>query len=108
MKSVVVCAWSLASDTDLMLGWIFNTKLVDPNKFLTADADEVIRQKMEEFEKKYQKKARASEKERERWVQNYLGVQRKTLLEIGEKLLEGRPKTPPESDDESSRSVVLD
>ena len=71
-----------ASDTGVMLGWVYCTNAVDPSMFLTADADEETRYRMERFKKQYEQLVNAPLKRRDKFVQNYIEQQRKTLIDI--------------------------
>jgi hypothetical protein len=93
----VIYAWSVASDTEMMLGWVHCTKAIDPRKYLTADTDEETPDKMKDIIEQYKKMVKAPRREKEKFVRDYLKRQRETLISIQEKLRE-----VPESDDDSS------
>ncbi|SPO04137.1 uncharacterized protein DNG_06820 [Cephalotrichum gorgonifer] len=78
-KSLVISAWSLASDTELMLGWVYNTSLVDPSTFLAEDADDATKERLQVVRGRYNELASCSEREKKKFARRYLKVQRKTL-----------------------------
>ncbi|KAH7355001.1 hypothetical protein BKA65DRAFT_581699 [Rhexocercosporidium sp. MPI-PUGE-AT-0058] len=95
-KSLVIYAWSVVSDTEMVLGWVHCTKAIDPRKYLIADADEETLAKMKDIIEQYEKMAREPRRKKEKFVQEYLKRQRETLMSIQEKL-----KEVPESHDGS-------
>jgi hypothetical protein len=96
-KILVICAWSVASDTEMMLGWVRCTKAIDPGKYLTADAVEETPDKMKDIIKQYKEMVKAPRQKKEKFVRGYLKRQRETLISIQKRLRE-----VPESDDDSS------
>lgn len=88
MKSTVMCAWNLASDTDIMMVWIYTTNGVNPEKFynLTSETDERTREVVNSLQSAYTKLQRKSRKKRKAFAEDYLRKQRKELLRLQKEL----------------------
>ena len=76
----------MASDTEMMLGWVHCTKTIDPRKYLTADADEETANKMKDIIKQYKKMVKFPRQKKGYFVRDYLKRQRETLISIQEQL----------------------
>jgi hypothetical protein len=98
-KSLVISAWSVASDTEMMLGWVHCTRLFDPKTCLPADEYRSDQKIIEQYEKM----ANAPRKRQEIFVGQYLKRQKETLASIQESL-----KEVPQSDNDSSSNESSD
>lgn len=85
-KALVIYAWSVVSDAELLLSWVHCTEGVDPKKYLTPNGDEETANEMKDIVEQYEKMLREPPRNRQKFVEGYLQQHRQTLKSIQENL----------------------